>query len=77
MQLGTRWRAGDEVPASVPAAIRGGIADVESRLPADDPASMWTLTFLEGRPIAELDAGYEVILEASGDVTISSFELED
>ncbi|GGF31566.1 hypothetical protein GCM10010922_03300 [Microbacterium sorbitolivorans] len=77
MQLGTRWRAGDEVPASVPAAIRGGIAEVESRLPADDPASMWTLTFLEGRPIAELDAGYEVILEASGDVTISSFELED
>lgn len=98
MQLGTRWEAGAEPPASVPAALRPAIAEVESRLsgflptesdgslplsnkslnPSNGPLSPskghWTLTWLEGRPIAELDAGWEVFLTASGEVMARPFE---
>lgn len=91
MQLGTRWEAGAEPPASVPAALRPAIAEVESRLSGSLPTESngtlplsnkslrpskghWTLTWLEGRPIAELDAGWEVFLTASGEVIARPFE---
>ncbi|MDT0157458.1 hypothetical protein Q9R19_07470 [Microbacterium sp. ARD32] len=76
MQLGTRWAAGAEPPASVPAALRSAIAEVESRLAGSLTPSKdhWTLTWLEGRPLAELDAGWEVLLTASGDVIARPFE---
>ncbi|MFS2241628.1 hypothetical protein [Microbacterium sp. OR16] len=88
MQLGTRWEAGAEPPASVPAALRPAIAEVESRLsgslpdgslslsngPLSPSKGHWTLTWLEGRPIAELDAGWEVFLTASGEVVARPFE---
>ncbi|MFF5626940.1 hypothetical protein [Microbacterium sp. LWH10-1.2] len=70
MQLGTRWATGSEPPASVPAALRPAIAEVESR----DVSGHWTLTWLEGRAIAELDAGWEVLQTASGDVVARPFE---
>ncbi|AXL12462.1 hypothetical protein DXT68_10145 [Microbacterium foliorum] len=70
MQLGTRWAAGSEAPASVPAALRPAIAEVESR----GLAGHWTLTWLEGRAIAELDAGWEVVQTPSGDVVARPFE---
>ncbi|GAA1674822.1 hypothetical protein [Microbacterium lacus] len=69
MQLGTRWTAGDEPPAAVPAAMRAQIAAVEAVTPADQfgqPAPRWTLTWLEGRPIAELDTGVIVMLDEDG-----------
>lgn len=56
MQLGTRWAFGDEPPASVPAELRPLIATAESRTQAG-AGRHWTLTWLEGRPIAELDDG--------------------
>ncbi|MDN3309445.1 hypothetical protein QWJ90_00690 [Microbacterium oryzae] len=66
MQLGTRWSVGSEPPASVPAELRPEIARVEAEL-ADGPGrASWTLTWLEGRPIAELDAGFEVLLDPEG-----------
>ncbi|WP_336646145.1 hypothetical protein [Microbacterium sp. USHLN186] len=102
MQLGTRWQVGAEPPASVPAALRPAIAEVEGRLsasPSNGSLSLsngslslsngslspsngslspskgnWTLTWLEGRPIAELDAGWEVLLTASGDVIARPFQ---
>jgi hypothetical protein len=70
MQLGTRWATGTEPPSSVPAALRPSIAEVESR----GLSGHWTLTWLEGRPIAELDAGWEVLLTASGEVVARPFE---
>lgn len=70
MQLGTRWAAGAEPPASVPAALRPGIADVEAR----SLDGRWTLTWLEGRPIAELDAGWEVLLSAAGELVTRPFQ---
>lgn len=76
MQLGTRWAAGSDAPASVPAALLPAIAEVEDRLssPPEPATGHWTLTWLEGRPIAELDAGWEVLLTASGEVIARPFE---
>ena len=74
MQLGTRWTAGEEPPASVPASLREQIAAVETALPADQlgqPAPRWTLTWLEGRPIAELDTGVIVSLDADGEAVVA------
>jgi len=85
MQLGTRWAAGSEPPASVPAALRPGIADAEARSVAGGTLSLhtgalnllrgtWTLTWLEGRPIAELDTGWEVSRTTSGEVVVRPFD---
>ncbi|MBN9214579.1 MAG: hypothetical protein ABS62_06410 [Microbacterium sp. SCN 70-200] len=73
MQLGTRWTSGDEPPAAVPATLRPQIAAVDRSIPADDlgqPRPRWTLTFLEGRPIAELDTGVIVEQLADGSVVV-------
>lgn len=70
MQLGTRWATGAEAPASVPAALRPAIAEVETK----GLTGHWTLTWLEGRPIAELDAGWEVLVTATGEVIAREFE---
>ena len=73
MQLGTRWTSGDEPPASVPPALAGGVRRVDDSLPADDlgqPRPRWTLTWLEGKPIAELDTGVIVALGANGEAVV-------
>jgi len=73
MQLGTRWTAGGEPPASVPVTLRAQIAAVESVLPTDQlgqPAPRWTLTWLEGKPIAELDTGAIVSLDENGEAVV-------
>ncbi|WP_226532938.1 hypothetical protein [Microbacterium paraoxydans] len=70
MQLGTRWATGSEAPASVPASLRAAIAEVESK----GFTGHWTLTWLEGRAIAELDAGWEVFQAASGEIVARPFE---
>jgi hypothetical protein len=61
MQLGTRWAVRDEPPSRLPAAMVGAIADVEAELEASDGLDTanwrWTLTWLEGRPVVELDDG--------------------
>lgn len=70
MQLGTRWTSGDEPPKSVPEALKRGIRDVDATIPADQlgqPRPRWTLTWLEGRPIAELDTGITVTLDEHGE----------
>lgn len=55
MQLGSRWRVGTEPPSRLPAELVAAIRDVETGL--DDETMSWTLTWLEGRPIVELDDG--------------------
>jgi hypothetical protein len=74
MQLGTRWSAGDEPPRSVPQELREEIARVEATLPPGQPAPSWTLTWLEGRPIAELATGIEVRLGEDGRAVASRFD---
>ena len=57
MRLGTRWAFGAEPPASVPNELRERIAAAETAFTGDGANRHWTLTWLEGRPIAELDDG--------------------
>lgn len=73
MQLGTRWTSGDEPPAAVPAAVAEAVRRVDTAIPDDDlgqPRPRWTLTWLEGRPIAELDTGYIVTVDEDGTATV-------
>ncbi|GAA3209853.1 hypothetical protein [Microbacterium terregens] len=80
MQLGTRWSAGSEPPASVPASLRAQIDAVENAMPVDQlgqPAPRWTLTWLEGKPIAELDTGVIVSLNEEGDAVVRHDEDDD
>lgn len=73
MQLGTRWDVGDDAPGSLSAEMVRAIARVEAELEADgiDAAGWrWTLTWLERRPIAELDDGTVVREEHDGTVSI-------
>lgn len=65
MRLGTRWTSGDEPPASLPAAFRDQVRAVDRVLDVD-PRPKWTLTWLEGRPVAELENGVVVSLDAVG-----------
>lgn len=60
MQLGTRWSVGGHPPAGLPGALTAAIAAVDAELAeegVDAGSWRWTLTWLEGRPIAELDDG--------------------
>ncbi len=69
MRLGTRWISGERPPVAVPESIRAAIASVEAALPPDalgQPAPRWTLTWLEGRPVAELETGVIVTLDRDG-----------
>ncbi len=79
MQLGTRWAVGDEPPSRLPEVMVGAIADVESELdelPGVDTSSWrWTLTWLEGRPVVELDDGTVLALDpATETVTRTAVE---
>ena len=58
MQLGTRWSVGDTPPATLPAAVLAAIISVEAELIGTDTAAWrWTLTWLEGKPVVQLDDG--------------------
>ncbi len=57
MQLGSRFSVGD-APHSLPVELLEQIATVERSLNEDERQTLrWTLTWLEGRPIVELDNG--------------------
>jgi len=75
MQLGTRWTSGDEPPRAVPEALAAGIRSVDASI-SDDPRPRWTLTWLEGKPIADLDTGVTVTLGADGNAVIA-YEEDD
>ena len=73
MQLGTRWDVGATPPGSLPEAVVVAIGRVETELEADgiDTAMWrWTLTWLEGRPIVELDDGTRVLVDGDGAVIV-------
>ncbi len=58
MQLGTRWSVGVAPPANLPQPVLDEIAAVEAEITHLDTAQWhWTLTWLEGKPVCELDDG--------------------
>lgn len=73
MQLGTRWSVGDEPPARLNDDVRAAVRAVEAELQSfDTSAWRWTLTWLEGRPVVELDDGTSIRVAADGTVMIES-----
>ncbi|MCF8550305.1 MAG: hypothetical protein K9G09_05375 [Pontimonas sp.] len=57
MQLGGRFSVG-QAPASLPQPLRDEIAAIEATLSSEETTTLrWTLTWLEGRPVVELDDG--------------------
>ncbi|MDZ4045378.1 MAG: hypothetical protein U1E32_06320 [Rhodoglobus sp.] len=74
MQLGTRWKVGDEPPARLDETVRAAIGGVEEELTGVDTTGWrWTLTWLEGRPVVELDDGTVIRVGHDGQVT-TAFE---
>lgn len=73
MQLGTRWSVGDTPPATLPAAVLAAIIAIEAELTGVDTAAWrWTLTWLEGKPVVQLDDGTTLRFNpASNEVTVS------
>lgn len=74
MQLGTRWTFGTPTPARLTGPILDGIASVEAQirqLKVDASSWRWTVTWLEGRPVCELDDGTLVTIDANGVVTVT------
>lgn len=60
MRMGSRFSVG-HAPASLPADVRTAISAVEDGLSSEEKSTLrWTLTWLENRPIAELDNGVRV-----------------
>lgn len=68
MQLGTRWSVGAPPPSTLPAAVLTAIREVEDGLSGlDTSAWRWTLTWLEGRPVVELDDGTTIRYDPGSD----------
>ena len=74
MQIGTRWKAHTTPPSSLPPEYLYAIAEQEAELrplKVDTSNWHWTLTYLEGRPIVELDDGTRIWSEADGTLHIT------
>jgi hypothetical protein len=80
MRLGTRWAVGAAAPAALPDAIRAAVSAVEEELDATGQGTSgwgWTLTYLEDRPIVDLDDGTRIRLVPGEDAAlITSVELD-
>lgn len=70
MQMGTRWAVGAEPPARLPQLVVDAVTSVETEIGGLDTSLLrWTLTWLEGNPVVELDDG-TVIRYSAGEVFI-------
>jgi len=74
MQIGTRWKAHTPAPESLPPEYLYAIAEQEAELrplKVDTSNWYWTLTYLEGRPIVELDDGTRISSDAEGTMRVT------
>jgi hypothetical protein len=77
MDLGTRWSVGAEAPGRLSTAMKDAIAEVEvERESLDTSMWRWTLTWLEGHPVAELEDGTIVREDHDGSVVVTTEELD-
>jgi len=73
MQLGTRWAVGGEPPARISPEVRAAIRAVEGDLLGYDTTQWrWTLTWLENRPVVELDDGTRIRVASDGTIVTES-----
>ncbi|MES2170219.1 MAG: hypothetical protein V4479_05785 [Actinomycetota bacterium] len=72
MQLGTRWPVDGEIPPRLPAEIVDAIRSVETELMDTDTTNWrWTLTWLEGKPVVELDDGTVIRVAPDGSAAVT------
>ena len=77
MQLGTRWGVGEQAPARLAAGMVAAVAEVEAHLAGINTSQWrWTLTWLEGRPVVELDDGTVLRQHADGRITVRNLDDE-
>ena len=70
MQLGTRWSLGATPPTGLPEVVLIALQAVEgdlALLPDDTSGWRWTLTWLEGNPVIELDDGTVIRFDPTED----------
>jgi hypothetical protein len=70
MQLGTRWDVGETPATGLPEVVVAAVRTVEDELRADDVDARgwrWTLTWLERRPVVELDDGTVITYNDAAD----------
>lgn len=83
MQMGTRWAVGDTLPGGLPEVVQFAVQAVEEELASagtDTQAMRWTLTWLESKPVIELDDGTVIrysSTEDSATITQPSVPIED
>ena len=73
MQLGTRWPAHTPAPHNLDQSVKDAVAGVErelATLPQDTSNWYWTLTYLENRPVVQLDDGTTIRVTAEGTVSV-------
>ena len=72
MQIGTRWKVGAEPPARLPDSVKQEIARTEAEVShLDTDRWRWTLTWLENRPVVELDDGTTIRVGHDGSVSVT------
>jgi len=72
MQIGTRWKVGAEPPSRLPDSVKAAIARTESEVEdLDTERWRWTLTWLENRPVVELNDGTTIRMGPDGSVTVT------
>ncbi len=79
MQLGTRWAVGASAPDRIPQPVRAAVRTVEAELEQSDVSTSgwgWTLTYLEGKPIVDLDDGTRIRLVDDEVALVTSIDLD-
>jgi hypothetical protein len=77
VQLGTRWSVGAEPPSRLSSGMLDAIRSVEAgREGLDTSLWRWTLTWLEGHPVAELEDGTIVREDHDGSVIVTTEDLD-
>lgn len=70
MQLGKRWAFGEAAPSTLPEVVLVAVEAVEgdeAESGTDRSAWRWTLTWLENKPVLELDDGTVIRYDAEAD----------
>lgn len=73
MQLGTRWAVGDTPPQTLPEIVVTAVHEVEGEFADSGTATAtwrWTLTWLEGKPVLELDDGTTITYRPEEDAAL-------
>lgn len=74
MRLGQRWPANSPAPSELPQKLKDSIVLVEKELHhnnQDTSSWYWTLTYLENRPVVQLDNGSTLRVTAEGLISVS------